>query len=54
MYHKPPMHPEFRNGYRLGIERGRRIERKICFVILIAWMTGWCILNWLLSHSKCS
>jgi hypothetical protein len=55
MYYKPPMHPEFRNGYRLGVEKGRRIERKVCFSILVAWMFVWFILNSILSHfSKCS
>jgi len=55
MYHKAPMHPEFRSGYRAGVEKGRKIERRICFAILVGWMTVWFILNSILSHfSKCS
>lgn len=55
MYHKPPMLPEFKHGYRLGLVKGRQIERRICFAILIVWMFVWFILNSFLSHfSKCS
>ena len=56
MFYKPPrklMHPEFRNGYRLGVEKGRRIERKLCLIVCIGGNLGWLILVWLISL-KCS
>lgn len=55
MHRKPLMHPEFKSGFRLGVEKGWRIERKICFAILVTWMFVWFILSSFMSHfSKCS
>jgi len=55
MYNYPPNSLEFKKGFRLGVEKGRRLERKLWFAIIIVWMFGWYTLNWILSHfSKCS
>jgi hypothetical protein len=55
MYHYPPNSIEFKRGYRLGIEKGRRIERKLSLILLLVCMSGWVLFSWVLSLlHKCS
>lgn len=55
MYHYPVNSLEFKKGYRLGVEKGRKIERKLGLIMLLICMSGWVLFSWLLSVSqKCS
>ena len=38
MYRYPPNSLEFKRGYRLGIMKGRVIERKICLAFVIGFV----------------
>jgi hypothetical protein len=38
MYHYPPNSIEFKYAYKLGVLKGRSIERKICLALVIGFV----------------
>ena len=44
---------EFKKGYRLGIEKGRKIERRLALVLVVGFVLVFEIVHRLLDHWIC-
>jgi uncharacterized protein YebE (UPF0316 family) len=54
MYHYPPNSIEFKKGYALGIEKGRKIERRLSLALVIGFVLVFELAHWLLGlYQKC-
>jgi hypothetical protein len=49
MYQFPPNSLDFRKGYKLGVEKGRSVERRLCLALVIGFVFVFEILNRVLS-----
>jgi hypothetical protein len=38
MYRYPANSYEFKKGFRLGVEKGRKIERRLCIALVIGFV----------------
>lgn len=38
MYFKPSNSLDFKKGFALGVDNGRRIERKLCLILMIFYV----------------
>lgn len=45
MYNYPPNSIEFKKGYALGVEKGRRIERKITLALVLGFVLVFEVIN---------
>jgi hypothetical protein len=45
MYNYPPNSIEFKKGYALGVEKGRRVERKLTLVLVLGFVLIFEIVN---------
>lgn len=48
MYNYPPNGIEFKKGYALGVEKGRRIERKLTLALVLGFVLVFEIVHWFL------
>lgn len=48
MYHYPVNSLEFKKGYRLGVQKGRSIERKLALVLVISFVLVFEVVHWIL------
>jgi hypothetical protein len=53
MYYTPPNSLDFKKGYRLGIAKGRKIERRLCFILVIVFVGVFELVNVLVTKSVC-
>lgn len=53
MYNFPPASLEFKKGFRLGIEKGRRIERRFALVLVVSFVFLFEIVHGVINHFVC-
>jgi hypothetical protein len=54
MYQFPPNSLDFKKGYKLGVEKGRSVERKLALVLVIGFVFVFELINGLaLRFVKC-
>lgn len=53
MYHFPPNSLDFKKGYRLGVQKGRVIERKICLVLMIVFVVLFEVIHKVVDYFVC-
>jgi hypothetical protein len=54
MYQFPPNSLDFKKGYKLGVEKGRSVERKLCLVLVIGFVFVFEVINaFVLRFARC-
>ncbi len=53
MYNFPPNTKDFKKGYALGIERGRKMERKFTLVLVLGFVLVFEVINLVFLRPGC-